>query len=264
MMTRVSSEPCVGRCYSVVAAVLIALLLLPGCVKFRHALTVQPDGSGKVEITFGMADAMLAHQDDDGFALASMEELLAQEDRGFVAFSSPESWTEDGFTYQRIVGYFEDVNRLVIEGDEDAGGGEAVEPTTFEFDGDGTLRISRCLLQQVALEAKDAAGVEPAERMALSAMVGGLRIEESVRVPGQIREAGPFAVEGDTARAAIDEAALMDEQGAVLTTWRNAGGVTVRFKPRGWGKGEQAAWETELEAAKAAWAAMKAAGKVGP
>ncbi|MEM8784138.1 MAG: hypothetical protein AAGE65_14985 [Planctomycetota bacterium] len=245
---------------------LLLTLAVPGCVKFKHALSVKPDGSGRIELTFGFSDAMLAHQGEDAFSFNRLDALIAQEDRGFVAFSAPETWSEHGFTYQRIRGYFEDVNRVVIEGDEDTNAGEEPPgPTTFAFDSDGgTLTISRCLLEQVALELTDVSASDPLERAAFAAMLEGLRIEESVTVPGEVTAAGPFEIAGTTAVGVIDGAAMLDEQGTVLTVWRNAGAVEVKFEPNGWDDAERDAWRDELAAAKEAWSAIKEGGSLKP
>lgn len=235
-----------------------------GCVKFKHAMAVMPDGSGKVEITFGMGEAMLAHQGDDGLNLIDLDELIAQEDRGFVAFTPPEVWAENGFTYQRIVGYFDDVDQIVIEGDENV---DAAEParTTFVYDADaGRLTISRCLLQQVALETESMVDADPSERAVLGSMVNGLVIEESITVPGDIENAGPFEVGGRTAAAVIDEASILDEEEVVLDLWRNVAEVVIEFEPEDWLEAEQNDWAQELEAAKEAWAAVKASGSLTP
>ncbi|MEM1027512.1 MAG: hypothetical protein AAGJ38_05460 [Planctomycetota bacterium] len=243
---------------------LLLTACLTGCVKFKHALTVKPDGSGKVEITFAMGEAMQAQQSSEDLGLADLDELIAQEDHGFVAFTAPETWNQGGFAYQRIIGYFEDVNQVVIEGENDPDA-EGAGVTTFAFDpAAGTLSVSRCLLQQVAVETESVVSADPAELTMLGAMMGGLRIEESITVPGQIEDAGPFGVEGSAASAVIDADVILAEDAATLNAWRETGEVVVRFVPTDWGNAEQEAWQEELTAAKAAWAAIKEAGTFEP
>ncbi|MEM1098929.1 MAG: hypothetical protein AAGH92_09080 [Planctomycetota bacterium] len=252
------------RALPVFLSVVLLTLLIPGCVKFKHALTIKPDGSGKVEITIGMSDTVLAHQGDDGKELIDLDELVDQENRGFVAFTAPESWAEGGFTFYRVVGYFEDIERVVIEGDDDP---EADGPvvTTFDFDADaGTLAVSRCLLQQVAMEVKAIGADDPSQQALVGAMLSGMEIEESITVPGDIGDAGPFESTGDTASGKIDEEALLGENGDAMTIWRDSGEVIVSYEPADWEDADRDAWLTEVAEAKAAWEAIKASGMLVP
>ncbi|MEM9883884.1 MAG: hypothetical protein AAF800_13310, partial [Planctomycetota bacterium] len=47
---------------------LLGITALTGCVKFKQAWTVQPDGSGKMTMTLGFSEQMLAMSDEDPFA----------------------------------------------------------------------------------------------------------------------------------------------------------------------------------------------------
>lgn len=232
--------------------------LLPGCVKFKSALTVNPDGSGKMQLRVGMSEQMMQHQDD--LDLGDLDELMAQEELGFVAFTRPEEYDEAGFSYVVITGYFEDVNELVMEGISPEMGDEAGADggTTFAFDGDaGTLTISRTMLGQMAADADSEEMADPQMRAMMAGMMAGLEIAESVTVPGAIAEAGPFVVKGDTASGAITDAELLAEDDETLAKWKGVGAVEIRFELSGWGAGAKGAWEDELAAAKAEWAAMK-------
>ena len=78
--------------YFALACLLTLSASLTGCVKFKQTTTVMPDGSGKIHLSVGMSDQMLAMAQQQGEnPFDEMSPLKLDEDsKGIVAVTKPE------------------------------------------------------------------------------------------------------------------------------------------------------------------------------
>lgn len=244
---------------SVLLPVLAAcvLLWLPGCVKYKQLLTVEPDGSGRMELVMGMSLARLAQlpAGDDPFAALSIASL-ANNPQGFVAFSEPRAEDRDGFRVVSVTGYFDNVNDLGFAGGVGADA-EGFDIVTYRFE-PGRLTVNRPLSGQAAA----AFGASPIDlsdpelRRVLAVEMIGLEFVESFAVPGQITDAGPLAVNGREARAGVAGDAALNRYQEAIAAADQLDRVVIEFEPAEWSPEAQAAWKAELADAKAAWARL--------
>ncbi|HBA84410.1 MAG TPA: hypothetical protein DCZ95_09985 [Verrucomicrobia bacterium] len=97
-------------------AVLLAGLLLAGCVKVDQTLTLEADGSGVVQLAFGVSEQTAAQMDnlaretgiesEQAFPSASSEEDIRQDFKEYeplgVSLESVQTETIDGWKYRRL------------------------------------------------------------------------------------------------------------------------------------------------------------------
>ncbi|MEL7087463.1 MAG: hypothetical protein AAGL98_03330, partial [Planctomycetota bacterium] len=176
---------------------LVALTLaLAGCVKFKQVWSINPDGSGKMTLTYGFSETALQQAPEDPFAnLDNPEELIDLDDRGWVAFTRPQIKTEGGYKYATFTGYFEDLNQVTFSGD--AGNGN-MEATRYGFKPD-TFTINNGMLSQVIKTLQeDQLAQDPAAKAQMLLVTAGMEFTETYRLPGQITDAAGYAADGDT------------------------------------------------------------------
>ncbi|MEM6855735.1 MAG: hypothetical protein AAF593_15110 [Planctomycetota bacterium] len=239
--------------------VLALTLAATGCVKFKQAWTINPDGSGKMTMTFGVSEQMLAMAgDEDPFAdLDDPADMMDEEDNGWVAFTKPEITTENGFKYATFVGYFEDINQVTFSGD---GGNGDMQDSSYAL-ADGTFTVTNGMLGQViAAMAEDPSMQDPQAKAMMAPMMEGLEMSESYKVPGQITDAEGYVSDGQTAATTLTADDMLGDAPPTIEGLDD-GTLTITFTPGGWD--DQAAWTAELEKAKADWAAIKEQAAVG-
>lgn len=244
------------------ASVLATLALAAtGCVKFKQAWTINPDGSGKMVMTFGVSQQILAMAgDQDPFeGLDDPAEMIDQEDNGWVAFTKPVIVTEGDYKFATFTGYFEDINEVTFSGD--GGNGGDMEESSYSLD-DGTFTVSNGMLGQVVKSmAEDPQMQDPQMKAMMAPMMTGFEMSESYDLPGQVTDAEGFTVDGQVASTALTaEDMLGDTPPTIAGLDDNA--LTVQFDPAGW-EGGQAAWDAELASAKAEWETIKQGTAVG-
>jgi len=201
------------------------VLMLAGCIKLDQTLTLNKDGSGTLDIRYGMAEQTIAQleamermsqQDakdsgtdvDEGspfdFDEAEVREKFEQEKPEGVELVSVGSEVVDGWKYMKMRLSFTDL--------------EALKRTDFFEDSD--LSIHRdddgnyVLMQKTGADDTgigDAPGGEDAEDpMAaammeqMAAMFAGLRISTSVVAPSEILESNATSVDGNKATWVFD------------------------------------------------------------
>ncbi len=241
---------------------LAATLGLTGCVKFKQVLTVNPNGSGKMELNVAISEQMLAMAgpDQDPFEDFTIEEMIDEEENGFVAFSEPEVGQENGYKTMKVTGYFEDINQVVFEnGDNDDAGGDAdqAQATTYVF-ADGTLTVSKPMLAQMTADMDTEEMTDPQMMPMIAPMLQGMEIKEEIHVPGAVQEAGLMTADGNKAELTIDAQMILGGQTELIEQLQGTEEITVTFTPDGsWAAGSEAAWNAELAAAKAQWEALK-------
>jgi len=233
--------------------VLVLTLAATGCVKFKQAWAVNPDGSGKMTMTFGVSEQMLAMAGEDPFAdLDDPSEMMDQEDNGWVAFTKPEIKTEAGFKYISFVGYFEDVNQVTFSGD--GGNGEMID-SSYSL-ADGHFTVSNGMLGQViSTMANDPQMQDPQMKAMMTPMMEGLEMTESYQVPGIITDAEGYVADGNTASTTLTAQDLLGDTPPTIAGLDD-GELVITFTPGGWTN--QDAWTAELEKAKTEWQTIKA------
>ena len=246
--------------YRILPALLLACLVvfLPGCLKYKQVVTVNPDGSGKVLITVAMSEDALAMNmatsGADPFADFRTQELIGQERQGFVAFTQPVTSVADGYRQMGVTGYFEDIGELIL-GEDDGD----LRATTFEHQ-PGQLTVKHGVFHQIANEPDFSRAIEdPEMRATVQKMIAGFELTEAYVLPGAVTEAGAFATQDNQASAYINAEMILSEQLTPLADQKDAAVVQVRYEGQAWSAGSQAQWAVELAAARAAWAELKAA-----
>lgn len=233
---------------------------LAGCVKFKQILTVNPDGSGKISLSVGMSEQMLAMAGpgEDPFEDFTVEEMIDEEENGFVAFSEPVVATANGYKTMTVTGYFEDINEVAFMSDEDGDGEEPTEPTTYVYDGDGTLTVRRPMLAQMTADMDTEEMTDPQMLPMIAPMLQGMEIGEEVHLPGAVGESGLMTADGNKASITIDAAMILGGNTELIDQLNGTEEITIQFTPEGsWAAGSKAAWQAELEQAKAQWKQLK-------
>jgi hypothetical protein len=234
-------------------ALLTLTLALTGCVKFKQAWKINPDGSGKMTMTMGFSQQVLAQMPEDPFAdLDDPTEMIAQEDNGWVAFTRPQVRTEDGYKFATFTGYFEDVSQVTYSGD---GGNGDMLPTSYKLE-DGTFVVMNPMLGQVVKSMKeDQSMQDPQMRAMMAPMMQGLEMTESYEMPGNVQSAEGYRIDGQTATKTLTDQDLLANE-APNIEGLDDGELAVQFDHAGWNGGE-AAWQKELDEAKAQWNQIK-------
>jgi hypothetical protein len=201
------------------------VLLLTGCIKLDQTLTLNKDGSGTLDIRYGMAEQTIAQLEamermsqQDGadsdadaeegspfdFDEAEVREKFEKEKPEGVELVSAASEVVDGWKYMKMRLSFEDL--------------EALKRTEFFEDSDLSIRRddngNYVLTQKTGADDAGIAGAPGggdgedamAEAMMeqMAAMFAGLRIATSVVAPSEILESNATSVEGNKATWVFD------------------------------------------------------------
>ncbi|MBB6430430.1 hypothetical protein [Algisphaera agarilytica] len=246
------------KSFFTLCGVLALTLAATGCVKFKQAWVINPDGSGKMTMTMGFSEMILQQAPEDPFAnLDDPSDMMDQEDNGWVAFTKPEIKTEGGFKYATFVGYFEDINQVTFSGD---GGNGDMEDSSYSL-ADGTFTVTNGMLGQVIATMKeDPSMQDPQMRAMMAPMMEGMEMTETYQVPGEITGAEGYASEGNTASTSLTAEDILAATPPTIDGLDD-GELTITFTPGPWP--EQDAWNAELAAAKAEWQAIKDSAAVG-
>jgi len=241
-----------------IAAPLLALLSLAGCMKIRQELLVMPDGSGRLTLVFSMRSKGETSKLTETELMSGDPDEITDKVRGLAALTRPTMDEKDGVVRIRMTAYFDDVNALKFM--DDGEGAKAKPKQEFVFTRDGeacTLEIKGNLLADEAppREPKDAEIEKQREEM-FKAMFSGFEFRHDVKLPGKITVAEGFQSKED--RVATYVVGEKDLQRPADQTKVNAAN---RFKAS-CGKSEvsdaeAAEFRKELDAAKAGWAALR-------
>lgn len=234
-------------------------LAATGCVKFKQAWTINPDNSGKMVMSFGVSEQMLAMAgDQDPFAdLDDPADMMDEEDNGWVAFTKPEIKTVNGFKYATFTGYFDDINQVTFSGD---GGNGEMEDSSYTL-ADGTFTVTNGMLGQViATMANDPSMQDPQMKSMMAPMMEGMEMTESYQVPGQVTDAEGYDSDGKTAMTTLTADDMLGDTPPSIAGLDD-GELTITFTPGEWT--DQDAWTAELEKAKTDWQAIKSNAAVG-
>ncbi len=260
------------------AALLLGVLLvcLSGCVKFKQAYTVYPDGSGKMHVSMAISEQMLAMAgDEDPFADFSLDKLAAHEAAGWAAFTPPQISVVDGVKTVAFTGYFEDINAVrfgdaghqeqaqaeLPQADAETGVEAApqaaaeLKPFTAFHLGDQRLTVTGGVVaQMVSKMGHDPSFNDPATRAMVAPIIQGLEISETYRLPGVIQQADGYTTDGRTATLVIRSEDLLGAPRFTVAALED-GTAEFTFAPAPWD--DQNAWRAEFDAARAAWNQLK-------
>jgi len=172
---------------------LATTLYLPGCIKYKQVVSLMPDGSGKIELTWGLSKQMTEMakaNGEDPFENLKPEKFKSQA-KGVAAFSKPERSSKDGYEYLTYNVYFEDINKLTLDmnqSKENADGSvESLDfgkPANYRYEREGetaTLTIEQGVVMSMASEYE---APPAAEREQMRQLLAGFEINESVVLPG--------------------------------------------------------------------------------
>lgn len=231
----------------------VGLLLacgLPGCVKLRQAVTLMPDGSGKVELRIGLSEKLVAlaeEQEQDAFEKFTPEQMN-ELSAGFVAFTEPVKQKQGGFTYLSFTGYFRDINKLRIEGV----GMDDGTPSTFQYERKGdsaTLRVTGGMVLSVAKENEPA---EESERKQLREVMAGLELQEHFVLPGNFKTVEGVVGDGNTAKIDLSLDQILEGSGPIKTL-KTRDALTFEIAEITIKPAAVDAFKQEMEAAVKAW-----------
>jgi len=228
-------------------------LLVSGCVKVKQAVSVMPDGSGKMVLTLGANQEMQQPGQPDMSEVDLLE--MNDESSGFVAFTKPKVTEEAGWKYVSFTAYFDDINKVRL-GKED---GEGQPPAKYAFDKDGEgfkLIVTNAMTAQMGKGIAEQPDPDQQQLLMAQMALAGLRIEETYELPGKVAEAPAGGTsEGRVASVVMTDADIFNkEKGKVF-----AGGDprTITTAANEVTEEAAAAWKAELTAAKAEWEALK-------
>ncbi len=240
------------------AALLLALLALSGCMKVRQEFLVMPDGSGRLTLTFSLKSKGETAKFTEAMLMSGDPDEITDKVHGLAALARPTMEEKDGVIRVRMTGYFEDINALKIM--DDGEGAKAKPKQEFVFVREGetcSLEIKGNLLADEAPDrGEKSPDFEKQREELFKAMFAGFEFRKDVTLPGKVIVADGF--QSKEARTASYLVAEKDLQ--TLADQRKLNGAT-RFKAS-CGKSEvtaaeQAEFRKELEAAKAAWPELR-------
>jgi len=190
----------------------LAVLLTGGCVKMKQVVTVMPDGSGKLEFTFGVSEMMAQQAGEDPLEQFTLEQMMDEGlPSGVVAVTEPERWEEGGYNFARYSLYFDDINELQANDDGDMG--EMFATYEFVNDGDGcTLTVTGGMMQQLLAE-YEKPGADEVGMM--KQMMDGIELSEHYILPGEADEIDGVTMIDNTADITIDMDNLIKGDGPI-------------------------------------------------
>jgi hypothetical protein len=227
-------------------------------MKIREELLVMPDGSGRISLTFSIANKGESGQFTEAMLMSGDPDEIQDKVRGLVAMSRPSLVKKDGIVQIRMTGYFDDIGALKFM--DDAEGPKAKPKQEFVFRREGetfTLEMKGNLLSDEAPERapKDPEIQKQKDEM-FRAMFAGFEFQQDVTLPGTLTVAEGFARKaGRSATYAVGEKDLQkpaDQKkiNAAVSFRASCGKSEVS-------EAEAAAFRKEIEAAKAGWAELR-------
>jgi len=205
-------------------AVFAAALTLSGCIKVDQTVSINPDGSGTLDMIYGMSEQTIAQLEameqmaagmkEEGteaesdspldFDEAEVREKFAQEKPEGVQLLDVSSESRDGWKYMKVKLAFDDLDSLKnTEFFEDS-------ELTLTKNAEGNYVLVQKLgsddmgLPGSQTESEGAQGMDEKAMQAMAAMFAGLRIAMTVAVPGEIIDTNATQVEGNRASWVYD------------------------------------------------------------
>lgn len=276
------------------AAGAIALVFtLVCCFQLEQATTLYPDGSGKLELLFGLKRELvetireLGDAEDDPLAEFRDPLKLLEDTEGFIAWTPGKEEITDDYISVRITGYFEDISKVKLFSDDEEEeerdeSEERKHSLAFDYSHKDDLH-TLIVRNEFADERLDEFGLGEdeddelgededgesdeeddefeAEMMEMMrGMFEGMSFAFSITVPGEIVESEGLEATGRTASFAYDDellfAALEDENSEAAKKMDRIGEVEnfrVVWKTNEVSPEALEAFHAEMAAAKAEW-----------
>jgi len=239
-------------CKHTLAAVLTLTLLLTGCVKLKQALTLMPDGSGKMQMTFALNAQLvdLAKQNKEDPFKEVVPQAMKGKAQGVVAFSEPEREEHDGFSYLTYTMYFRDINKVRIA---DLGEGRPAR-YIYTREGEGaTLTLTGGPILSIIPEHQP---TPQEEREQTRATMTGLSFSQTFALPGEISPIKGVRVEKNKAELLLTLEDYLAGTGPIsdLKDVKSLKFELAQVKAE---DAAVAAFKKELEEAVAAWEATQ-------
>lgn len=192
-------------------ALTLCLLLAGGCVKVKQIVTVMPDGSGKLEFTFGVSQMLAAQAGEDPLEEFTLENMLDEGlPEGVVAITEPQRWEDGGYDYVSFTMYFDDINEVSApEGDA----GEMF--ANYEFvsgDGGCTLTVRDGMMQQMMTDYEKPG---PDEIAMMGQMLEGMEMVEHYVLPGEAEAIDGVTMIDNTADITVTKDNIVNGDGPI-------------------------------------------------
>lgn len=243
---------------SMVAASLLVLAALSGCMKVKQEIVVMPDGSGKIVLTLTMrlksetttfTEGELSQMDPDEF----MEKV-----HGLTALTRPKSEKKDGIVTLTMTGYFDDVNALKFM--DDGEGAKAKVKQEYAFRREGETFVLETKGNLLAEDAPERGGTDPdllkQREEFFRAMFAGFEFRQDVTLPGKV-----LATEGYGSKAERTASYVVGERDLQKPSDQRKINDLAKFKVSAArsevSDADAAAFRKELEKAKADWPALR-------
>lgn len=225
-----------------------------GCVKLKQVITVMPDGSGKIDLRYGLSAEQIemAKQSDVAPFKEVMPGVIQHTCSGLIAFTEPVTTrdAEDGYTYLSYTAYFSDINQLRI-----GGLGEG-RPTSYRLtrEGEGaTLTVSNGTTLSML------AGYKPVpehERERSRKAMAGLELSEHYILPGEPKPADGLTIQNKTAMLDLRLDDLIEGTGPVKAL-QGKNTLTLTIPAFDTDENQLAAFKQEMQEAVKTWQAKQ-------
>ena len=237
----------------VLACLLVLTVSLTGCVKFKQALTLMPDGSGKIDLTIGLSEQLMQMAQQQGEnPFDEMNPMkLSEDSKGIVAFTKPVQKKEGGYTYLSFSAYFEDINAVELGSPDDT-----EEPAKFSYVKEGkggTLSIEESMILSAIADHEP---ISPEEKAFAAQMTAGMNFTESYKLPGSFEAIKGITSEGNTATIEMTQEHMLNGTGPIADL-KDVEKLTFKITEIKEDAAASKAFKAELEAAKKEWEAMK-------
>lgn len=234
-------------------SLLVLATALTGCIKAKQALTLMPNGAGKIDLKIGFSEQMMQmtkQQGEDPFSDLDPRGL-AKGSKGLVAFTKPEKKTEGGYTYMMFSAYFEDINAVEL-GSPD----ENEEPAKFTYKREGDNATFTADQSMVISAVKEHEPIAEDEKAFVAAMLTGLSFSEQYTLPGRFADIKGVKGVDNTATLEITGDDMLNGTGP-FKELKGVDKLTFAITGIKDDKAKAQAFEKELAAAKAEWEKMQ-------
>lgn len=200
--------------WSRILAVMMAWLVLSassGCVKLKQVVTVMPDRSGKIELSFGLSEQLveLAKDNKEDPFKEILPDVMKDKSKGIVAFTEPKREKQGEFTTMTYTVYFRDINKVSLDG---LGEGEPAEYRYTQQGDSAALSVRHGTILSLL------ADYEPTpenERAEVRQAMAGLAFSEHFILPGEITPIDGIITQANTAKLDLTLDHVLDGTGPI-------------------------------------------------
>ena len=239
---------------------LVSLAFLPGCIKYKQVVTLMPDGSGKIDFSWGMRNEFVqmaeAHK-QDVFAQLKPDNYEHQ-CKGIVAFTKPKQVKQDGFTYLTYTAYFTDINEVTVNINEeevaDDGATNKMDfgvpaKYTYKRDGDtATLTIMHGIALSVVSGPNEIPAPAEQDKAQMRLEMAGFDVSEQYIMPGTLADSPGVQIIDNKVVLQISLDDVIDSTGPIKAL-KDKEKITIKIKDITLGDEAVKAFKKELTAA---------------